>query len=278
MAQRTLRVDLTGITQRLPEFLDDLARRQLPFATALTLTRIAKDAKEDLTREIPKRFDRPTPFTQRSVYMKAATKKTQSAEVWLKDFIGKGTPAAKYLAPQIFGGARDLKRFERRLDYAGILPKGRFVMPTRDTPMDRYGNISGPWLNKVLSELGAQGDQYQNTTDASIKRKGRRRGSFSGYTYFRPDGERSGAARLLFERHSFAMGEAKRAVLAFVKTTPRYKVRFPFFDLGNARTIERWDLYFKPALEEAIATSAKKSAKSFEAMPVDQRLAFRRFR
>jgi hypothetical protein len=74
-------------------------------------------------------LDRPMPYTLNSLYLQRATPANQQARVWFKDFAPKGTPAGKYLMPQVHGGERSDKRFERSLQRAGYLQRGKQLVP-----------------------------------------------------------------------------------------------------------------------------------------------------
>jgi len=79
-------------------------KRQIPFATAIAITQITKQVKEDEEKEIVRVFDRPTRFTRNSIFMQRATKMDLTAQVWLKDL---ASPRFQhYLEPQIDGGSR----------------------------------------------------------------------------------------------------------------------------------------------------------------------------
>lgn len=110
------KVDTTALMKKLSE---------LSFATSKALNLKAKEVKAEVRKEMPGVFDRPTLFTLNSVFMWLATKKYLSAEVCLKDFAPKGTPAVDYLVPQVYGGPRRKKRSERWLQCRGTPFKGQ---------------------------------------------------------------------------------------------------------------------------------------------------------
>src|ERR1051325_4706485 len=126
MAGFSATVDVQNLMRRMSAY-----EKQFPFATALALTRTAKDAQPAVRARMQKDFDRPTPFTLNSTYITPA-KKTDpvpTADVYFKNEASKGTPAAKYIAPEVFGGQRGQKRFEHALRAAGILPQGMVTVP-----------------------------------------------------------------------------------------------------------------------------------------------------
>ena len=73
--------------------MDDLVRRQVPFATAQALTRTARAAAADLKRELGSVFDRPTPFIANSPFATSASKARLEATVGIRDKGGRAAPA-----------------------------------------------------------------------------------------------------------------------------------------------------------------------------------------
>jgi len=101
--------------------LSDIGRKQLPFATALAINDTAEAVKQVEERDIAARFDRPTPFTQKGIGIKRATKSTLSARVGVKPI------QAGYLKRQVTGGTR--------------WPAGRALVVPAGTRLNKYGNI-----------------------------------------------------------------------------------------------------------------------------------------
>lgn len=160
--------------------VEDRFARQIPFATAKALTMTAMIAKQDLYVEMMRVFDRPKPYTLNSLYVKPATKSSLTALVKLKDATSKGMTASQYLTPQIAGGDRQFKRFERALYLGGYLPPGHYAVPGRAARFDAYGNVSSGQITQILSYLKTNPDQQQNRTARSSKRAPKRGGYFVG--------------------------------------------------------------------------------------------------
>ena len=150
--------------------LNALERKQLPFAYSLAVNRTAKLVKQAEIDKMRAVFDRPTPYTLNSLYVKPGTKANPSAYVWLKYDTFKGTPAEKYLLPQIDGGSRSHKRFERALQGVGAMPTGYYCIPGKFAQMDNYGNWSRGQIIKILSYFRAFPERgYRaNMTDAAL--------------------------------------------------------------------------------------------------------------
>lgn len=104
-----------------------LASDQLPFATALALTQVARDATEVVTAELPKYLDRPTEFTRRAFRFQRADKRTLTSAVYAMD------AQAKYLYWQVKGGVRQPNRVAQKLPTAvklnefGNIPRGEIA-------------------------------------------------------------------------------------------------------------------------------------------------------
>lgn len=113
------RVDTSGVKAGL----DDFAKKQLPFATALALTSTAGYVGQGWQDEMRDVLDRPTPFTVGAVAVIPARKTTLIATVYIK------AVAAEYLAPFVFGGVH-------------FLGQKRGLLTPKAVPLNAYGNLS----------------------------------------------------------------------------------------------------------------------------------------
>jgi hypothetical protein len=245
-------INISSDIDKLTGSLTDMARKQIPYATARALTETAKLVKKAEEREIIRVFDRPTPYTQRSIYFKPANKHTLSARVWLKDDTSKGTPATKYLSPQIYGGQRTTKRFERALQRAGYLPAGWYAVPGAGAKMDRYGNMASSQIVQILSGLKAFGEEgyLANRTAASAKRKRNQAEFFA----IKPGQRHGGLVPGVWQRHRFAHGSAVKPVLIFVSGAT-YQIRFKFADVAKRMAEREFGAQFQSSLAQALATA-----------------------
>lgn len=133
-----------------------LADRQMPFATALGLTRIAQRIEGDVARTLPQKLDRPTPFTQRGLTVIPARIRTPVAYVLFKD------RQASYLALQETGGIRR--------------PKKRALLVPTNVRLNRYGNMTRNKIRTLLSkdnvfsgEVGGVGGIWQRMKGGGLK-------------------------------------------------------------------------------------------------------------
>lgn len=124
-------------TRRFRDGLDDLGRKQLPFATALAINETARLAQRALTRALPEIFSKkgaPTPFTRRAIGVQGARKTNLRATVFVKRI------QASYLAIEETGGTR------RRSVGAPILT------PVDFTALNAYGNIPRGTLRRLRGD------------------------------------------------------------------------------------------------------------------------------
>lgn len=213
------------------------AEKQVKFATRVALTRTGQKVLLAEQKEMRDIFNRPTPYTLSSLYLRPATGSDLSAEVKLKDFAAKATPASKFLAAQLKGGLRSAKRFERALQAIGALPPGYRVVPGAGAKMDAYGNISSGQIVQILSFFRAfpEAGYKANMTAATKARLARGTKKKLGFTYFvgRP-GDRLPLG--IYQRVAFGHGSAIKPVMIFVRSAV-YQAIFDFEYVAK-RTIE----------------------------------------
>jgi len=205
-------------------------KSKVALAKALTFTAeaVRKAEKDEMLRV----FDRPTPYTLRSLYLAWATPQKLEARVWFK---GADTGGFHYLKPQVYGGDRKQKLFESLFNTIGIqageMTRSEFyIVPGSAAKLDAYGNISRGQLRQILSALGkgARTLGYSaNRTAASAKRKGKK---LENYFVGAPG---NGSQPFgVWQRFGFALGSAVKPVLVFVRK-PRYKARFDFHGVAK---------------------------------------------
>lgn len=240
-----MRAELRLDTARLREAALALGR-QAPFAKALTMTRTAVAARDDVSGQLATVFDAPTRFTVNSLKARPATKARPVAEVGFRDFAPKGTPAAKYLQPEVKGGPRRHKGFEQLLIRAGVMRRDEYAVPARGFPLDAAGNLPQGIVTRMLANLRASRDGTANTTARSARRAARRKAA----TYFVP--RRGGLARGVFERK----GDQVRAVLIFVRA-PTYRPRFQFDRLVERSARRHLPVIFRAVFAEVAAKARR---------------------
>lgn len=133
----TINVDLSSAIGRL----DDLQKRQVPFAAKNALNKLAKQVIEAEQDEMKTVFDRPTNWTLNSLFVRQyAQKDNLTAIVDFKDG-KKNRTAGKYLRAQIHGGGRRTKAVETFFIKHGLMPPEHHILPAANFPLDAHGNI-----------------------------------------------------------------------------------------------------------------------------------------
>lgn len=239
-------VSASANTREIARRLGDVATQQIPFATALALTAIAKRVKAGELDVMAKRIDRPTKFTMNSLYVKAARKTDLKARVWFKDYASKGTPASKYMQSSVLGGARKHKRFEKALIAKGIMLPDQYAVPGDGAVLDGYGNVPRAMYVKLLSGLRAFGEQgYDANATGSARSK--RKGNAQKYFAAEIDGTRG-----IWERDKHTGGVKPLFVFT---DAPQYRVQLPFFKIAENIHKAHYEREFTVALEHAIRTA-----------------------
>lgn len=221
-------------------YFSQAQREGIPFAAIVAMTRTAQAVKQVQVSELRRVFDRPTPYTLNALFVSPATKRRPVALVGFKDFSGKGTPAWKYLGPQVEGGPRRSKRSEVALRLAGLLPPGLYVVPGAGAEIDAYGNMSRGQIVKILSYLRAFGEQgYVANRSRTRKSRGVRRNE----QYF--VGAPGGAPLGVWQRK----GGAIVPVMIFVRA-PQYQKRYPFHEVSDRVVRFQFPAQFERAMAE----------------------------
>lgn len=237
----TIKAELPGAMELAKE-LNAVVTKQMPFARVLAATRTAALVKKAEYEVMQQRFDRPTPFTMRSLMMRSANKQRPEARVFFKDFASKGTPADKYLRPQAYGGQRPHKRFERALIARGMMKSTQYAIPGTGAEFDAYGNMKRGQIAKILSSL-----QPNPTPSVRSKRKALKSGYFVG----QPKGEPSG----VWQRKETGFGQAIKPVMIFTDSAPKYRVRMPFQKIAANVVKANYERVFIDAIKQAVSTA-----------------------
>lgn len=232
--------------------------RQAEYAAAVALTKTAGEVREELKSEMRRVFDRPTPFTLNSLRVKSASVAKPVAYVWLKDEAGKGTPADRYLGPQITGGSRALKGMEKALQSSGLMQRGQFAVPSAGALLDGYGNVKRSQIVQILSQLRAQrgsGFESRKSESKASKRSVKKQ----GVTYFAISNQNNRAKLTpgIYLKKIFGHGSAIKPVFLFVPSL-QYKPRFKFFEVAAEVVERRLPQIFDEELKKAIDTAFNK--------------------
>lgn len=223
-------------------------RKQVPFATAKTLNKMADYVKRATISEMKQKFDRPTPFTLNSLFIRYATKNKLSARVYVKDReLAKSKALSESIGHQFGGGPRIRKRLEFWFTQAGYITSSEYLVPASGAKLDAYGNMSRGQIAQVLSQLQAGSDATSFRT-GSARSKAKR--AASGYFWSRGGQLKRG----VWQRFGFAAGGAVKPIL-IVSKAPIYKQRIDIDKLANQIISRDFDAEFKKQFNEAVRTA-----------------------
>jgi hypothetical protein len=155
-----MNIELTVDFKDVVAALDSTAQRQMPFIMAKTLTGIAQDVQARIKKQLSVKFDKPTPFTVRGVFMERAEKTRLQAAVYFPESQdASGRAQREYIRPGAEGtSARHQKKTEFVLTRMGFLPAGWVTVPGSffkdGNKFDQYGNISGAYYKNIIRGLG----------------------------------------------------------------------------------------------------------------------------
>jgi len=231
--------------------------RQFPFmfryAISSALNDTAFDVRKRWRDQMKRVFNNPRPYTYNSGrVMRRATKDNLSVLVGLEDTAGKGTAPDRYLAPQIYGGVRNHKRFEkailRKFPQFGM---NTFFVPAKGNRsiLDSKGDLRSGFVTQMLAHLQAFSEQGYR---ANIKNPKRslyfpiyRRGDFANL----PPG--------IYKRDSIG-SKTFEAVLIAVRQ-PQYRKRFRYFE-SVTKSIK---VKFLPSFSRRFQRMAAKQTQEF---------------
>lgn len=225
MISLDVKIDVSGLRAKIAA-----ASKQGTLRTAKAITFTAEEAQKEVVARMRQVFFQPTSFTLNSVFKTSATPEKLSSFVGLKDQAFKGVAPVIWLAPQVYGGGRELKRFEQNLQSAGVLPHGWYAMPAGGIKRNRAFNLNVGQLQKVLSSVRAQRDALSNTTSRSKMR------NTDVGKYFAIKRQDSHLKPGIYLRTGT---DSVKPIFIFTSKSPHYTVRLPFYEiveeLVNAR-------------------------------------------
>lgn len=239
------------------------AASQVPFALATAMNKTAIKAKDAVRNEMPKVFDRPTPWVLNSLRVKFATKTNLQAELAYKDR-NSVESSRSMIEPHVFTGKRHFKAMEARLMNIGLIPAGWNAVPGAAAKLDANGNMGRGQISQLLNVLGAYTEAgYNKANDKTSARlaKGRAKKNVYGFVYWVNKVGSTKARHLppgVYQRVITAFGTSLKPVLIFVKQA-NYKKRLDFFGVAQAVIDKEFPGEFDRAFTEAVRTALLKS-------------------
>lgn len=210
-------------------------QKQVQYATAVALTRTAAVLKRELPAELDRVFDRPTPFTKRGIFLKAARKDDLTAEVGFMDV------QARYLRLQVEGGTRQ--------------PGPRGIKLPGNVELNAFGNIPKGLTDKLKAaaksgELGAA-----VTRRLGVTRERRKGAAPIQLFYGKPSGGRWNDAPVGIWRRVPGKPGKLIPVIVFEDTPARYKKRLDLHRFAAPIVQREFAQQFDRALRDALDTA-----------------------
>jgi hypothetical protein len=240
--------------------VDRLIGRQVPYAVARTLTQLAQGAKAATEAEMRARFDRPTPWTMRSLFYVPADKRAHpiASRVWLKDDRGRKSPRS-VIGHQFLGGDRNVKGIEYLLRRIGLLGGSEYVAPGAGARLDAYGNLSRGQVVQITSQLRLGADAAAwSSKSARSKRAVARAGAMF---FSRGPGQWQGAGSWLHGRAQhlprgvyMRTAGGVRPILAVIRK-PHYRQRINLQKIGRDYHARNFDRFYRTNYAEAMRTA-----------------------
>jgi|AntDeeMinimDraft_6_1070357.scaffolds.fasta_scaffold02366_1 hypothetical protein len=229
----------TGSVAEVIASMRDIPARVVPYAASTALTRTAQiAAKKDLPDAMRAAFMNPTPYTLNSLFVQPSTTATLSARVMVKDTASRGVVPEKFLLPEVAGGGRNEKGFEKALRYGGWLKSGERAIPADDMPRDAYGNVSGPTIRSILATL--------EKPRGGGATKGRRKGRYGAGLF----AGQIGKTRGIWQRDGAGKTRTIKPLFIFTSAAPQYRARLDFEGIALKCANANFETEFRRAFED----------------------------
>lgn len=250
-----------SIAHNFPSVMAQIDRegKGMRSAAREALNRSAEWAQTDVVREMRKVFDRPVPFTLRSLRVYYANTANMRVQLWFRQ--RTADEDKPWAMPQIAGTARDMKPMELRMQRVGILPAGWMVVPGAAAPLDAYGNMSRGEISRILNVLGTYTEEGFNKANDKTRarlRKGSAKKGVYGFAYWiNPPGPKRQKHLLpgVYRRVYTAFGTSLKPMLIFIKGA-RYKARLDFFGITKRAFDKHFPAEFDKAVDSVLKTGS----------------------
>lgn len=240
-------ITITVDTRETTRWLNDLERKQIPFATSVALNKTARLAQAGIKEEMQRVLDRPKPYTLNGTFVANSTKYNLTATVGLKDkAAASGRAAGVYLRPLVAGIPRRQTGWERALQSIGAVPSGMRAVPAEGAKIDSYGNMSRAQVTEIMGALRSRMRMF--------KGKGKRAHAV-GYFVAKPGDPRSQHLEPgIYSRIERAGENGIRPVVIFVSRTS-YRPIIKLESTVRAAVEKSFAREFQSALDMALASA-----------------------
>jgi hypothetical protein len=229
-----IKLEIQSELAKMSKDLAELSPEQLRKALKSSAIQTAFKVKDGLRQAMLEQLDRPKNFTLNALYVDKGKKGGDFEDVTIqyRDRGGKAFFPGHYLLPQVFGGSRPMKRFEKALQYTFPQLGKVYVVPSQFAKLDAFGGVPGGYITRILSNLRADLSGTQN------KGSRRTRNKKLGYIIVKDGivlngGGRTGLADGIYEKHA---GETKVYQVFHFSPSVTYQIHFKFYDVAERIT------------------------------------------
>jgi hypothetical protein len=250
-----------SIKTNFPDVMKGVDRdaKQARFAAKNALNRTAQWAETFVRMQMRKQFHQPTTYFLRSLRIIYAYAGKLEVALWFKDR-GTWDEIEPIMVPHVEGGARARKPMELRLQRAGLLPAGWYVVPGAGADVDAFDNMSRGQISTILNVLGTYKEAGYNKANAkTVERlaKGNAKKGIYGFTYWVNPVNGRRARHIppgVYKRVQTGFGSSLKPVLIFVSRA-NYRRRFDFYGIVRKVFDERFAAEFDRAYADAMRTA-----------------------
>lgn len=252
-------VEMKGLQQTLAHIAG--MGKQVRYAASRALNTAAFAAMREGQRQIEGALDKPTRWTLKSWYVRHKADKNNLTAVvgWSDYLVNKQFKGADYYLAQHFaGGQRKLKRFEERLQRAGLMPAGMqcaIGKAAEDMGMiDANGNMKSGVIIAILSALQALSGPGSNGNANGRKRQSaNKRAARQVYWSGKPGPNTPNGIWALDEKFKGGRGRL-RPVLIYVKPG-NYRKRLDLQRIADAVVVRTFNAEFAKEYANALRTA-----------------------
>ena len=195
-----MKIDVKTNIKEVTRGLSRTQKKQIPFATANAINTTLFQLRKEMGKQTVKKLNNPTPATQKGFMVQKANKNNLFGLLFLKEFV------EDYLRFQIDGGVRS--------------PGHKFAVPTKNSKLNKYGNIIGKRTGLIKKDT-----QFFGTV-----------GGVTG----------------VFERTN--KGNKVKLIHVLAKSAT-YKPKFPFYKIGEKFVDSKFNRNLIAALNKAMRTA-----------------------
>lgn len=149
----TVKTTVRGLTSARKELKRVAMGQRIGMARGLTRT--ARDVQRAVQQEQLRVFNRPGAYVMRAWWVQQADARA-SGQVQAAVYLAKDPQYSRHpITPQVVGGNRATKRFERSLQGKAAMPPGWYAVPTENA-LDSGGKVRKGLIQQIVAQASRQ--------------------------------------------------------------------------------------------------------------------------